>query len=99
MTKEILQKRKRHSAVALEYPEGGAIPVVTASGVGAVADIIVEIAKEHNVPLHEDEALTKLISQTKVGEYLDPQTSRIVAEVVCFLYSLDEEWQSKKKAS
>lgn len=91
-------RNKRPTAIALEYPEGGAAPFVSASGVGAIADLIVEIAHEHQIPIHEDEVLTKLLSQSKVGEYIDPQTSRIVAEVVCFLYKLDEEW-SEKKAS
>lgn len=86
-----IQKGKKPTAVALEYPEGGTVPVVTASGVGVIANLIVEIARENEIPIHEDEVLTKLLSQSKVGEYVDPQTSRVVAEIVCFLYKLDEE--------
>lgn len=86
-------------AVALEYPSGSDTPVVTASGAGAIAQTIVDIALEHEIPVHEDGVLTKLLAQSKVGEFIDPQTSRVVAELVCFLYKADEEWKALRKVS
>ena len=46
------KKEKRKQAIALEYDPNDAAPKVIASGVGALADKIIEKAKEESVPIH-----------------------------------------------
>ena len=42
-------------AVALSYGAGDAAPVIVASGMGYMAEKIVETAADHGVPIYEDE--------------------------------------------
>ncbi len=74
-------------AVALRYDGEGA-PRVTATGKGVIAEQILELAKEHDIPLHEDPELVKLLSAVELNSEI-PETLYIaVAEVIAFAYQL-----------
>lgn len=79
------------SAVALRYdPEaGGAAPCVVATGRGAVAEEILRLAREHDVPLRQDPALADALSTLNVGMSIPPELFRAVAEVLAFLYQMN----------
>ena len=49
--------RRDRSAVALRYEGGSGAPVVVASGMGYMAEKIVEVAAESGVPIYEDNSL------------------------------------------
>ena len=51
------KKEKIKQAVALSYDPKDNAPTVIASGKGALAERIIEKAKEANVPLHRDDKL------------------------------------------
>ena len=72
-------------AVALQYDGSGA-PRVTAKGAGPLADKILEIAREHHIPLHEDPALVSLLSQIDLGREIPPALYLAVAQVIAFAY-------------
>ncbi len=72
-------------AVALHY-DGDNAPRVTAKGRGEVAEQITAIAREHGVPLHEDEHLVKLVSQVELGSEIPREIYLAVAEVIAFAY-------------
>jgi flagellar biosynthesis protein len=74
-------------AVALHY-SGRNAPRVTASGIGEVADRILEVAREHNVPVHEDALLTAALSQVPLGDEIPENLYVAVAEVLAFVYFL-----------
>lgn len=74
-------------AVALHYDEKNA-PRITAKGSGELADRIVALAKEHDVPLQEDSELTALLSQLELGEEIPRELYIAVAEVLAFAYML-----------
>ncbi|MBI2779178.1 MAG: EscU/YscU/HrcU family type III secretion system export apparatus switch protein [Gammaproteobacteria bacterium] len=75
------------SAVALRYDGTGA-PRVTAQGQGYVAEQILALADEHNVPLHKDANLVRLLSQLELGEEIPASLYAAVAEVLSFVYLL-----------
>ena len=52
--------QEKKTAVALEYETGEKAPKVVASGRGYLADKIVEVAKESDVPVHKDAKLQDL---------------------------------------
>ena len=53
-----MERKKIRHAIALEYdPNDDSAPKVVASGQGAVADKIIEKAKENKVPVHKDSKL------------------------------------------
>jgi flagellar biosynthesis protein len=74
-------------AVALRY-DGKNAPKVTAKGEGALAEQIRQVADEHGVPLHEDAALTYVLSQIDLGDQIPEFLYRAVAEVIAFAYLL-----------
>ena len=74
-------------AVALQYDGLGA-PRVTAKGRGDVAEEIVRIAREHDIPIQESRALTELLSTIDLGDEIPPELYLAVAEVLSFAYSL-----------
>jgi len=74
-------------AVALHYNRKGA-PRVVAKGGGALADRIIETAREHNVPLQEDAALAKALSRLELGEEIPRELYVAVAYVLAFAWSI-----------
>lgn len=93
------KKEKKRTAVALHYDEKNA-PRITAKGEAALADEIVALAKEHNIPLHEDKQLAALLSQLELGSEIPRELYIAVAEVLAFAYMLTGkvpgEWKGKK---
>ena len=82
---------EQRSAVALRYaPEGGdAAPCVVAGGRGAVADEILRLAREHDIPIRQDPALAGALATLDVGMTIPPELFRAVAEVLAFLYQMN----------
>ncbi|HDZ15820.1 MAG TPA: flagellar protein FhlB [Methylophaga aminisulfidivorans] len=72
-------------AIALEY-DGENAPIVTASGQGDIAEEIIRIAKENNIPLREDSLLTELLADLELGEEIPPTLYRVIAEVIAYAY-------------
>ncbi|MCD4715484.1 MAG: EscU/YscU/HrcU family type III secretion system export apparatus switch protein, partial [Desulfobacterales bacterium] len=63
------RKKNQNRAVALKYqPESDNAPKVTAIGKGKVADKIIEIAREHNIHIHNDPDLIEILSQLDLNE-------------------------------
>lgn len=48
-------------AVALQYSPGNGAPVIVASGMGHLAEKIVEVAVESGVPVYEDNSLATVL--------------------------------------
>ena len=92
-SKEVL----RQKAVALRYAEGSRAPTVVASGAGEIAKRILNLAKEHNVPIKRDDTLVEILSRLDIGFEIPPETYRAVAEILAFLYRTDEAWRKKKE--
>lgn len=83
ITKDQLQK-----AVALFY-DGKNAPQVSAKGTGAVADEIIAIAREHNVPLCDNAALVNLLVTLELGDEIPTTLYIAVAYLIAFAYDLD----------
>ena len=74
-------------AIALNY-DGKRAPVVTAKGQGLVAEQIIELAKAHDIPLHTDVAMVKVLSKLSLGDEIPRELYLAVAEVIAFVYLL-----------
>lgn len=72
-------------AIALNY-DGENAPRLTAKGQEEVAKRIIELAKEHQVPLHQDPQLAAVLAQIPLGEEIPEALYRAVAEVIAFAY-------------
>ena len=82
--------KKKPKAVALKYEkEKDAAPRVVAKGRGSVAEKIIETARAHNVPLHEDKNLVEVLEALDLETEIPPELYRAVAEVLAFIYRLN----------
>lgn len=97
-SKEETRGEKRQLAVALQYAEGDRAPHVVATGAGVIAQRILELARENEVPIHEDDTLVDVLSRLDLGYEIPPETYRVVAEILAFLYRSDEAWRKRKLA-
>jgi flagellar biosynthesis protein len=80
---------ERKKAVALRYePEKDNAPVVLAKGYGELAERIIKIAKERNIPVVEDKDLTSALIRVEVFEEIPPELYRAVAKVLVFIKTL-----------
>lgn len=83
-------------AIALEY-DGENAPVVTATGEGEIAEEILRIAREHNIPLKDDALLAELLSDLNLGEEIPPLLYRVIAEVIAYAYLASGKVPVKKE--
>lgn len=83
-------ENKRKQAIALEYNPDEIAPKVIASGEGALAERIIEKAKEENIPVHEDEKLAKTLSKLSVGDAIPAELYEVVAEILVFVDAMDK---------
>lgn len=83
-------KKKKLTAVALEYDLGDEAPRVVASGFGKTAERIIDKAKEAGVPTHQDGKLADTLSRLEIGEAIPPELYEVVAEVLVFVDHLEK---------
>ncbi len=81
-------KKPFKQAIALHYDESKSNPTpkVTAAGQNEIAQQIIELAKEHGIPIHEDPDLAVLLSQLELYEDIPESLYRVVAEILAFAY-------------
>ncbi|WP_024866548.1 EscU/YscU/HrcU family type III secretion system export apparatus switch protein [Butyrivibrio sp. FCS014] len=85
------EKEKVKTAVALAYdPNEDGAPKVIASGKGALAEKIIEKAKESKIPVHEDDKLAETLSRLEIGEMIPPELYEVVAEILVFVDAMDK---------
>lgn len=82
-------KEESKKAVALKYePAKDSAPKVVAKGRGYVAEKIIEVAKEHGVPLREDITLVEVLSKLDLYEEIPIELYKAVAEILVFVYKI-----------
>ena len=77
-------------AIALEYDPEDAAPRILATGKGALAERIIEKAKEADIPVHRDDKLAKTLSKLEIGEMIPPELYDVVAEILVFVDAMDK---------
>lgn len=81
---KILNKK----AVALRYDETkDAAPVIVASGVGYMAEKIVETANENGIPVYEDNSLATVLTQLQLGTPVPEELYKTIVDI--YLYFLN----------
>ncbi len=76
-------------AVALQYGAGDAAPVVVASGMGYMAEKIIETAADAGVPIYEDNSLATALAQLKLGQEIPEELYRAIVEIYLYFLKFD----------
>ena len=81
---EVLNKK----AVAISYDERkNAAPVIVASGMGYLAEKMVELAQECGVPIYEDNSLATVLTQLELGAEIPNELYQAIVDIyVYFLH-------------
>jgi flagellar biosynthesis protein len=86
------EKRSLPKAVALRYrPSRDLAPRVTAKGAGLVAQKIIDLGREHGIPIQEDPGLIQILAQLDFYQEIPPKIYAVVAEILAFVYRLNRE--------
>jgi flagellar biosynthesis protein len=86
---------RRPAAVALRYRSGeDPAPRVTAAGTGPVAERILELAREHDLPLRHDPDLVEALAALDLGAFIPAELYDVIAEVLAWAYRANSAFAS-----
>jgi flagellar biosynthesis protein len=86
------QRDKIDKAVALDSdPRQAATPTVLASGSGAVARQILELAFAHGIKVREDADLVEILATLDVGDQIPVAALAAVAEILSHVYRWEQD--------
>lgn len=74
-------------AIALKY-DGTHAPTLTARGDDALAEAILKLARDYEVPIYENAELVKLLARMELGESIPEELYRTIAEIIAFAWTL-----------
>jgi flagellar biosynthesis protein len=84
--------RKRNKAAALKYEAGYEVPVVSAAGIGHIADRIIEKAEAGGIPVVENKELAELLTNVEVGDSIPYELYEAVAQIIAYVTDIDRAY-------
>jgi flagellar biosynthesis protein len=75
-------------AIALSY-DGHSAPTVSAKGEDELAQAIIGLALQHEVPIYENASLLRWLSQLDLGDEIPESMYQVIAEILAFVYQLE----------
>lgn len=84
-------------AVALQYEPGNNAPVIVASGMGYMAEKIVEVAADSGVPIYEDNSLATILTQLKLGQEIPEELYKAIVEIYVYFLHFDPNGTKEEK--
>ncbi|HVZ81926.1 MAG TPA: EscU/YscU/HrcU family type III secretion system export apparatus switch protein [bacterium] len=99
MSPEARPRRKpaRKTAVALQYDRAkGGAPKVVAKGSGLIAERLIQMAKDHRIPIREDKLLVEALEQLNVNQEIPPELYQVVAEILVSVYRAENNLKQSK---
>ncbi|AXO62265.1 EscU/YscU/HrcU family type III secretion system export apparatus switch protein [Ectopseudomonas oleovorans] len=74
-------------AIALNY-DGQTAPILSAKGDDELAEAILAIAREYEVPIYENAELVRLLARLELGDAIPQALYRCIAEIIAFAWYL-----------
>jgi len=85
--------------VALQYGADDTAPVVVASGMGYLAEKIVDVAQDNGVPVYEDDSLATILTQLKLGQEIPEELYHAIVEIYVYFLNFDPSKRGAPKAA
>ncbi len=82
-------------AVALKYEIKDKAPKVVAKGKGYLAELILKLAKEYNIPIKHDSILVKELYKLELEKPIPPELYNAVAVVLAWAFNLNKKLKEK----
>jgi flagellar biosynthesis protein len=74
-------------------------PKLVARGRGHTAQRILELAKEHDLPIRKDPTLVSILGALDVGAEIPPDLYGVIAEVLAWAYHSDQQMGQQRRAA
>ena len=87
MSRSEFPRKKR--AVALHYGADDTAPVVVASGMGYLAEKIVDVAHANGVPIYEDDSLATILTQLNLGQEIPAELYQAIVDIYVYFLNFD----------
>lgn len=88
----MVEQSKRTVAVALDYDEEKkSAPKVAAAGYGYVAERILDLAFAAGVKVRQDADLAEILAAVDLDAEIPPEAFAAVAEILSYIYRLNDE--------
>lgn len=84
-----MDKHKKNKAAALKYDSTYKAPVVTALGIGEIAERIVKEAHKNDVPVVHNDELADLLQSVNIGECIPSELYESVAKIMAYIVDID----------
>lgn len=81
---------QRRKAAALKYEKNFEAPIVTAAGMGQIAEKIIAKAQENEVPIVYNKELTDLLCNIDIGEEIPTEIYEAVAHIIAYVTDIDK---------
>lgn len=78
-------------AVALQYSGDETVPVVVASGMGYMAEQIVEVAADNGVPIYEDNSLATILTQLQLGQEIPESLYQAIIDIYVYFLNFNSD--------
>lgn len=78
-------------SVSLKYPRNVDAPLITARAHGVLAEKMVQIARENDIPVVEDDLAANIVSLGQIGDCIPEAAWRSVAGIFAMISSLEHE--------
>ena len=83
------RNQESQRAIALRYePKKDRAPKVVAKGRGYLAEKILDLARQHNIPVRHDKNLLQVLSRLDLDQEIPGEVYAVVAEILGFIYRL-----------
>lgn len=83
-------------AVALRYDENKNVaPIIVASGLGYMAERIVEMANENGVPVYEDNSLATVLTQLDLGTAIPEELYQAIVEIYTYFLKYSPKYKEE----
>lgn len=94
-----MREKELKKAIALTYKEGQFAPQVLAKGRGVTAEAIIACARDAGIYVHEAPELVALLMQLETDQYIPPELYYAVAELLAWIYRLEDRDEHLRKPS
>ncbi|MCP4969497.1 MAG: type III secretion system protein [Arcobacter sp.] len=93
-----MKEKNIKKAVALNYDiDINDAPKITAKGKGEVANNIIKIAQDNEIPIKKDEDLVELLSAIDIDKEIPESMYKAVSEIFSFIYDLTTLERKKRE--
>lgn len=82
-----MKRQAPRQAIALSY-DGQNAPSLSAKGDDELAEAILAIAREYQVPIYENAELVRLLAKLELGDAIPEPLYRSIAEIIAFAWYL-----------